>query len=198
MKLLIAIASMLMLSSLAIAAPDNSQLGPYTVSFDMNTDMPYQLRVHGAHSDGSWQLFIGMQIFTIMQPKQIMISEYKARSTRLLECIRQLSAMGIALNGFNATNVEDMTIDGKEGFLITSEPFQGNNAIPADAKLYRAMYWMDSKNCECGPVSVGTTSVDLTSSYPQDVTENLLGSLHVVKGQAAAMPSTQDMPPATN
>jgi hypothetical protein len=51
---------------------------------------------------------------------------------------------------------------------------------------------------------VGTTSVDITSSYPQDVTENLLNSLHVVKGQAtaAAAPTaatgSQDMPPAKN
>jgi hypothetical protein len=50
---------------------------------------------------------------------------------------------------------------------------------------------------------VGTTSVDITSSYPQDVTENLLNSLHVVKGQAtaaapAAASGSQDMPPAQN
>ena len=44
-KLLIAIASVLMLSSLALAAPDGRQLGPYAVSFDMNTDSQPELRV---------------------------------------------------------------------------------------------------------------------------------------------------------
>ena len=35
---------MLMLSSLAVAAPDSSQLGPYAVSFDLNTDIQYEVQ----------------------------------------------------------------------------------------------------------------------------------------------------------
>ena len=69
--------------------------------------------------------------------------------------------------------------------------------------VYRAMYWLDSQGCECGPVSVGKTSVIITSTFPQDVTESLLSSLQIVKGEAAASaqpaPTTQGgqiLPPA--
>jgi hypothetical protein len=110
--------------------------------------------------------------------------------------------MDIALNLFNVTDVADRTIDGKDGYMLSSEPIPQNTRVPVGTKLFRASYWMDSTKCPCGPVSVGTTSVDITSSYPQDVTENLLNSLHVVKGQATAAPAaasgSQDMPPAQN
>ena len=102
----------------------------------------------------------------------------------------------IIREGLNATDVEEMTIDGREGFLVTSEPFQAIAEAPDT--VYRAMYWLDSQDCECGPVSVGTTSVIITSTFPEDVTDSLLSSLQVVKGEAAgqaATPGGQVMPP---
>lgn len=86
----------------------------------------------------------------------------------------------IIREGLNATNVEDRTIDGKESFLITSVPFKKDNAAPS--VVYRAMYWLDSEKCRPGPVSVGKTGVIIASTFPQDVTESLLSSLHIVKG----------------
>jgi len=61
--------------------------------------------------------------------------------------------------------------------------------------LYNALFWLDSQGCECGPVSVGTTSVEVTSSYPEEVTESLLSSLHVAEGEAAPASSGQVLPP---
>jgi hypothetical protein len=63
------------------------------------------------------------------------------------------------------------------------------------------MYWMDSQSCECGPVSVGKTSVVITSTYPLDVTQGLLSSLNIVQGQAATAAASvaqggQILPPA--
>jgi len=89
----------------------------------------------------------------------------------------------LMLQGFNSTDVQDMTIDGKDGFLITAEPFQA--AAEAPSNIYKAMYWMDSE--DFGPVSAGTTSVTITSTYPSDVTEGLLSSLSIAKGEAPAM-----------
>ena len=117
-----------------------------------------------------------------------------------LKVFKSLIPMSMMIReGLNATNVEDMTIDGKEGFLVTSAPFEAN--VGAPSMVYRAMYWLDSQGCECGPVSVGKTSVVVTSTYPLDVTESLLSSLQIVKGEAAPMaaPSAQGgqvMPPA--
>ncbi|MDQ1262909.1 MAG: hypothetical protein QG575_2090, partial [Euryarchaeota archaeon] len=112
---------------------------------------------------------------------------------------KNLLGLSMLREGLNATNVEDLTIDGKEGFLITSEPFEAMAGAPS--MVYRAMFWLDSQNCECGPVSVGTTSVVITSTYPLDITQGLLSSLQIVKGETATMaaPSAQGgqvLPPA--
>jgi hypothetical protein len=203
MKLLLAATIVLMLSSLAIAVPESSQLGPYSVSFDMNTDLPHELIPMEAIQGQAVTVYV-MQIFTDNTTKaRLLISEYNSPIDSTLGVYKQLTAMRIALTGFNTTSMEDKMIDGKEGFLIGSVPYPDNTMAPADAKLFNALYWMDSQGCECGPVSVGTTSVEITSSYPQDVTENLLSSLQVVKGEAMASaqpaPTTQGgqvMPPA--
>jgi len=203
MKLLLAATIVLMLSSLAMAVPESSQLGPYSVSFDMNTDLPHELIPMETIQGQAVTVYV-MQIFTDNSTKaRLLISEYNSPIDSTLGVYKQLTAMGIALTGFNTTSMEDKMIDGKEGFLIGSVPYPDNTMAPADAKLFNALYWMDSLGCECGPVSVGTTSVEITSSYPQDVTENLLSSLKVVKGEAAASaqpaPSAQGgqvMPPA--
>ena len=203
MKLLLAATIVLMLSSLAIAVPESSQLGPYSVSFDMNTDLPHELTPMETIQGQAVTVYV-MQIFTDNTTKaRLLISEYNSPIDSTLGVYKQLTAMGIALTGFNTTSMEDKMIDGKEGFLIGSVPYPDNTMAPTDAKLFNALYWMDSQGCECGPVSVGTTSVEITSSYQQDVTENLLSSLKVVKSEAAASaqpaPSDQGgqvMPPA--
>jgi len=208
-KLLIAIASMLMLSSLALAVPENSQLGPYAVSFDMNTDLQHELKVMEPIQTPAAEIYgipsatnYGMQIFTDNSTNAVLsIKEIATPIDSTLGPYKQMLLLQAALNYFNVTNVADRTIDGNDGFLLTSEPIPENTAVPAEVRLYRASYWMDSTECDCGPVSVGTIRVDITSSYPLDVTESLLSSLQLVKGQAAAMPSasdSMDMPPATN
>lgn len=208
-KLLIAIASMLMLSSLALAVPENSQLGPYTVSFDMNTNLQHELKVMEPIQTPAAEIYgipsatnYGMQIFTDNSTNAVLsIKEFATPIDSTLGPYKQMLHLQAALNYFNVTNVADRTIDGNDGFLLTSEPIPENTAVPAEVRLYRASYWMDSTKCDCGPVSAGTIRVDITSSYPLDVTESLLSSLQLVKGPATAMPSasaSMDMPPATN
>ncbi|WP_273466656.1 hypothetical protein, partial [Methanothrix sp.] len=103
--------------------------------------------------------------------------------------------LNAAVNGFNVTSVEDTVIDGKEGYVASGVPFPGITSIPADTQLFEAVYWLDSEECECGPVSVGTTSVAISSTYPEDVTMNLINSLKIVKGEAAAVAGEQVLPP---
>ena len=63
MKLLVVLASMLMLSSLAVAAQDNSQLGPYAVSFDLNTDIHMRL-IERDPIENELATYMSMRIFT--------------------------------------------------------------------------------------------------------------------------------------
>ena len=173
-----------MLSSLALAAPDSRPLGPYTVSFDLNSDMNYSIDTREpvtSEAGDAYQMAIVKDNSTFAV---IGITEYKEPTDSTLLVHKNLVPMNMVLReGLNVTNVEDKTVDGKDGFLVTAVPF------------YRAMYWLDSEKCECGPVSVGQTSVMVSSTYPQDATQSLLNSLHVEKGQAAAT-TPESMPPA--
>jgi len=186
----------LMLSSMAIAMPDSQQLGPYTVSFDLNANyeaqnaQPVETEAANAYQ---MRLFVDNSTFAV-----IGITEYADLTDTTMQVHKSLMPMNMIIReGLNATNVEDMTIDGKEGFLVTSMPFEAIAGAPST--VYRAMYWLDSQGCECGPVSVGQTSVLVTSTFPLDVTEGLLSSLQVVKGEAAAPAMAQGgqiLPPA--
>ncbi len=151
-KLLIAIASVLMLSSLALAAPESSQLGPYAVSFDMNTDLQHELRVMEPLQTPAADIYgipsatnYGMQIFTDNATNAVVtIKEFASPTDSTLGPYKQMLLLQAALNYFNVTNVEDRTIDGNDGFLLTSQPIPENTAVPADVRLYRASYWTDS------------------------------------------------------
>jgi hypothetical protein len=182
-----------MLSAMAIAVPDSQQLGPYTVSFDIDANYEAQaaqpLETETANSY-QMRLFVDNSTFAI-----IGITEYAEMTDTTLQVHKNLMPMNMILReGLNATNIEDRTIDGKEGFIVTSMPFQAEVGSPST--VYRAMYWLDSEDCECGPVSVGKTSVVITSTYPLDVTESLLSSLQIVKGDAAATAAgAQVLPP---
>ncbi len=177
-------ATVLMLSSLGLAAHETSQLGPYTASFDMNTNLKYQVQA-GNPINLPVATIYSMRVATDNSTRaQITITENRNLTDSTPAMYKQLMIMDLALVGLNTTSVNDMTIDGKNGFEVTAMPISGNNVLPAGTKLFRAIYWLDSRNCECGSVSVGTTSVDITSTYPQDVTQGLLNSLHVAKGTA--------------
>lgn len=89
----------------------------------------------------------------------------------------------INIGYFYNISYADTVIDKKEGFIFT-----GLNA--KKARIFRAHYWTDSQNCQCGPVSVGKTEVEVISSYPLDVTKNLLTSLHLDKIQPTEKPKT--------
>jgi hypothetical protein len=190
MKLLLAATIVLMLSAIAIAVPDSKQLGPYAVSFDLNANYQPEIRQPieneevNAYGIG---LFVDNSTFATIE-----IAEYVEPQDATLNVHKNLMGLKMLLGGLNVTNVEDKTIDGKDGFLFTTVPSQAE--IGAPSTVYRAMYWLDSQGCECGPVSVGKTSVVITSTYPLDVTESLLSSLKIVKGEAAA--STQPAPSA--
>lgn len=182
MKLLLAATLVLMLSSMALAAQDSQELGPYAVSFDLNANyqvqfgQPMQSEIANAYS---MRLFVDNSTAAV-----IGITEYAQPTDATLKVHESMMAMSMLMReGLNVTSVEDMSIDGMNGFLFASEPIEA--VAGASGTVYKAMYWLDSQDCECGPVSVGTTSVIVTSSFPLDVTQSLLSSLHVVKGESA-------------
>jgi hypothetical protein len=68
---------------------------------------------------------------------------------------------------------------------------QRNKYIPYSRKVKVLInFWLDSKNCECGPVSVGKTEVEVVSSYQPSLTKNLLTNLHIEKSKLEGKPKT--------
>jgi hypothetical protein len=202
-KLLLAAALVLMMSSLAFAATETGQLGPYTVSFDMNTNMPYQIQTPAPQETPYFTIYPLLVATDNTSIATIRITEFKNPIDSTQQMYESLAICSMRAGGLNATMPENVTIDGKSGFLIPAVPFEGAN-LPA-TMYYEAQYWLDSKDCECGPVSVGTKQVIVTSSYPEDVTRNLLNTLTVTEGQPQALSQAGqmaqpqmpvDMPPA--
>jgi hypothetical protein len=178
-RLLLAAVVVLMLSSVALAAPETHQVGPYKLSFDMNTNMKYQNKTLSPQGNSVATGYI-LQLKTDNNTgTSIEIDEYKNPVDSTLQMMKTLDFYNMMLSGINATAPINQSIDGKNGFLISGTPFSGSK-LP-NIKIYHAQYWLDSKQCECGAVSAGTTSVHISSTYPQDVTMNLLNSIKVVK-----------------
>ncbi len=195
-RTVLAFALVLMLSSLATSAPESSQLGPYAVTFDMNTEMQYEvIPLEAGESDAA--TYYGLQVVTDNSTwARVVITEYKELIDSTIAPQKTITVLNAAVNGFNVTSVEDTVIDGKEGYVASGVPFPQITSIPADTQIFEAVYWLDSEECECGPVSVGTTSVAISSTYPEDVTMNLINSLKIVKGEAAAaVAGEQVLPP---
>ncbi|HSD58647.1 MAG TPA: hypothetical protein VLB04_10725 [Methanotrichaceae archaeon] len=196
MKLLLTAALVLMLSSLALAASETEQLGPYTVTFDMNTPMQYQVQAQEP-IETPYSTIYSLRISTDdTTGAGIGITEYKDKTDSTLSVAKQLTFLQMALRGFNVTAApEDLTIDGRNGFLIAGEPVSEATNAQQPATLFNAGYWLDSMDCECGPVSVGSVNVGISSTYPEDVTRNLVNTLMVASGQAPvqAMAGQQQM-----
>jgi hypothetical protein len=179
-----------MLSSLALAAPETHQLGPFTVSFDMNTGLQHQAQIREPIETPFYKTY-SISITTDNDTGAgIGITEYKNLTDATLSMGKQIIYMDMALRGLNVTNPEDKTIDGKKGFVIVG-------TTPTNIEVYRGVYWLDSRDCGCGDLAAGNTNIVISSTYPQDVTMNLLNSLKVEKtGQAAQNSSSSDMPPS--
>jgi hypothetical protein len=174
-----------MLSCSALAAVETQQLGPYNVSFNMNTDMKYQIQ--NRTTEDPIATSYSMIIFTNNDTlAQITIIDYKDLTDATLAMYKQLLAMDLALKGINVTEMKDITIDSKKGLLITGQPVPQYSALSSNITLYQALYWQDSIDWELAPVSAGKTYVDIRSTYPQDVTEGLINSIHVVPAESSA------------
>jgi hypothetical protein len=195
-RTVLAFALVLMLSSLAISAPESSQLGPYVVNFDLNTDLQYNVTKLEPNVAESATLYILQASVDETTGASVIISEYNELLDATLVPLKQISMLTAMLNLYNVTGVDDITIDGKEGYIVSAVPNSYNQMVPADITSYEVVYWLDSEKCECGPVSVGKTSVSIMSTFPEDVTMNLINSLKIVKDKdEAAATSEQVIPP---
>jgi hypothetical protein len=85
-------------------------------------------------------------------------------------------------------SVSEATIDGKEGSIIRQEVFNESMARTINSTIAR--YWLDAEEIEGYGLRAAKTEVEMISLLPEDLTEDLLNSIHVEKttGKAQKRP----------
>jgi hypothetical protein len=119
----------------------------------------------------------------------IIIAEYKDLVDTTADMWLTINRQGLELIGLtNITSASEMMIDGM--------PASGLIGRNANTTAYYAYYWLDSNDCECGPVSVGKTNVVVMSILPLNTTGQLMDTLHVEKNTDTTGPMTFAPPKA--
>lgn len=169
-----------MVASIASAAPETKTTGPYEVSFDMNTALNYTVQLAQPYKTPTETIYPLMIKTDNKTLAQLSIVESMNLTDSTMSTGKIIIELGMKNAGyFKNISASDMVIDGKKGFIVAGENSE-------DMRIFQAYYWLDSRDCGCGPVSVGKTGVEISSSYPQNETMNLLKSLHVVNTKKTA------------
>jgi hypothetical protein len=175
-RLLLALSFIVVLAfaaSAASAATENVTTGPYMVSFDLNSSLNYTVQTSAPIGEAIRTAYPLLIKTNNSSEAQITIFEYKELVDSTPSLWQTINSQGLSRLGLrNITLATDMIIDGKPAYGLSG-------LDSANKSMYSAYYWLDSSECECGPVSVGKTNVVVTSSYLLNLTGNLLDSLHV-------------------
>lgn len=192
-----------MLSTVALSAPESYQLGGYVVSFDLNSDVSHQVQTVEPVEGPVSTIYPLLIVTDNNTGASITVTEYKELQDSSLALNQEVSALRLALyRAINVTESQETTIDGVNGFVMSGMPLPGSNQ--PEMKYHHASYWLDSLDCsECGPVSVARVNVGISSTYSDEITSSLIGSVHVAQGELPSAASTamptgtgQVLPPA--
>ena len=181
MKAKFALIAMLLLVALASAKPEEVAVGPYKVSFDLNTTMnytvtpDYQKNADNSSSgtvrvqfDNQTQALIGITDFNTWQYAGFTRSDY-------LYMDLALKTDKDVVKG----NVTQGLIDGKTGMIVTQTRLQPSDNSTFDSMI--AVYWPDSKEIEGYGIPVAKTKVEIVASLPGLLSKSLLESIHVTQ-----------------
>ncbi len=179
MKALLSLIIMLLLIVSVSAKPEETYVGPYNVSFNLNTTMNYTVTsdYHAEKGntsghvkirfDNDTQAIVGISAFDAWQYAGIPRSEFLYMNLALKTDKDVINS-----------NVSERSIDGKDGLVaqallqLTGEKAR-NYAI--------AIYWPDSKVIEGLDFPIGKTKVEILAKLPENLNQDLLNSIHVTE-----------------
>jgi hypothetical protein len=181
-----AIAYMMLLALISItsAAPSNVMTGPYNITFDLDTTMNYTVEVMSPLEDNNSTSYTVLIEVPNVTRSGVYISDMKTPEDATIATVERMYRY--AARDLKDASVEVGEIDGKDG-IITSYIDQQNR------RVFEGKYWLDSKKCDCGPLSAGSIAVRIIGTIPQNSTEgmnitgSLINTLHIekIKGQFA-------------
>jgi hypothetical protein len=181
MKVRLVLIAMLMLVALASAKPEEVSVGPYNVSFDLNTTTnytatpDYQMNADNS-SSGTIRIQSGNDTLALIGITNFNTWQYAGftRSDYLYMDLALKTDENV-LQG----NVTQGLIDGKTGLIVTQTRLQPSDNSTIDSMI--AIYWPDSQEIAEYGIPVAKTKVEIVANMPGILAESLLGSIHVAK-----------------
>ena len=176
MKILYALILMVLLAAGASAKTEEISVGPYNVSFDLNTSMEYN--VSSQWDEANATSMIDIKFTNDTKAVIAVINETVWQCSDLSPDLRYLNlAMNYekALGTITDGDLSEMIIDGKPG-LVATETYE------KDGKVFNSTigkYWLDSRVIENYNISVGMTTVEILAKFPMNLSENLLNTIQV-------------------
>ena len=169
-----------MLSALAFAEPVEISAGPYNISFDLNTAMPYNVTLHPEveNNESSWYYVDIM--FDNDTRAALGITAYKSWQCANYPCVwwenmylKAAKEAGEIQNGSSS----EATIDGKDGYIIRQEILNSTTNRVINSTI--AEYWVDAEEIEGYGLMAAKTELEMISLLPENLTEDLLNTIHV-------------------
>lgn len=177
MKAMFALIVIVLLAPSVSAKPEEISVGPYNVSFNLNTPMNYTVTsdYHAEKGntsghvkirfDDDTQAIVGISAFDAWQYAGIPRSEFLY--------------MNLALKtdkNITSSNVSELSIDGKDGLIVQAQ-LRPTGEKARDYAI--AIYWPDSKMVEGFDFPVGKTKVEIVAKLPDKLNLEMLNSIHV-------------------
>lgn len=163
---------------MASASPSRIVVGPYNITFDLNTPKDYTLEVMPPLEENNYTAYTAL-INVVNETKAgIYIWDLKAPVDATITTIEKVYK-GQTHDIPNAS-VEIGKIDGKDGIIAYYLDQQYRQVV-------LGLYWLDSKKIDNGPLATGSIEVRLVSILPRSSTDgmaiakSLINTLHIEK-----------------
>ncbi len=181
MKTIFVIIAMLLLVVFASAKTEDVSVGPYKVSFDLNTTMNYTVTPDYVanpdnsstgtvriQSENTTLALIGLTNFNAWQYAGFTRSDFLYMDLALRTDSNVVSG-----------NATQGVVDGKTALIVTQTRKQPDDNSTADSMI--AIYWPDSQEIEGYGIPAAKTKVEIVSNMPGVLSKSLLESIHIAQ-----------------
>lgn len=169
----------------ALAAHESGRVGPYVVSFDMNTTRPYTVYVESG-STGTTSMGIGftrynMTIDSDDHTASLVLTHYDELMIANLTANEYIVYYALIDSGADTPKIySNVTIDGQHGVLGNfrfERQFLGQGQYQEGDLVVAAAYSPDAR--EIDGLFWGKTDCRVISTYPWEIIRDLINTLHV-------------------
>jgi hypothetical protein len=176
MRFLLVSILMILLAAGASAKPEEISVGPYNVSFDLNTTTNHS--ISSDWDDANATAFLNIKFTNNTRVAIAVINKTVWECSDLspdLKYLRLALNYDKALGNMTSGSLIERIIDGRPGIVVVGR-YDMNGSV-FDSTI--AKYWLDSKEIENYNISVAMTKVEIIARVPMNMSESLLDTIHV-------------------